>query len=119
MGIRLMTNIPDDAVSWGIEDPVQCDRKLDGAERCAKMPAVAADNVDQLLPDLGGECGELGERQSLEVRGRRDAVEQWRRAPLRCRRLISWNHHCLAPRSAVRLNAGTRLSCRLACIAQG
>ena len=61
MGVRLMTHVPDDAISRRIEDPVQGDGKLDGAERRAEVPAVAGDDVDELLANLGGECGELGE----------------------------------------------------------
>ena len=119
MGVRLMTNVPDDAIPRGIEDPVQRNGKLDGAERRAEVPAVAGDDVDQLLTDLGGECRGWGERQCLEVRRGGDAVEQRGGTPLRRRRLISLNRHHAAPRSAVRLTAGDRPSCRLACIAQG
>src|SRR4051812_14257925 len=119
MGVCLMTDIPDDAIARGIEDPVQRHREFDGTERRTEMPAIAGDDVDQLLSNLGGKCGELGEWQLLEVRGGGDAVEQRRRALLRSRRLISLYRHCPAPRSAVRLVAGVRPCCRLACIAQG
>ena len=119
VGVRLMPNVPDDAIARGIEDPVQRHGQLDGAKRCAEVPAVAGDDVDELVPDLGGECGELGEWQRLELCGGGDAVEQWGGAPLRHRRVIPLNRHHPAPRSAVRLTAGDRPSCRLACIAQG
>ena len=60
MGVRLMPNVPDDAIARGIEDPVQRYGELDGAERCAEVPAVAGDDVDELLPDLGGELRGAG-----------------------------------------------------------
>jgi hypothetical protein len=49
-----MSNVPDDAIARGIEDPVQRYRELDGTKRCAEVPAVTRDDIDQLLPDLGG-----------------------------------------------------------------
>ena len=52
-----MADVPDDAIPRGIEDPVQRDGELDGAQRRAEVSAVAGDDVDELLADLGGERG--------------------------------------------------------------
>ena len=76
--VGLVPDVPDDAVTGGIEDPVQGNGQLDRAERCPQVATVASDDVDQFLADFACQRGKLGQRQSLEVGGRRDHVQQRR-----------------------------------------
>jgi hypothetical protein len=50
--IRLMTDVPHDAVVRRIEYVVQGDRKLDGAEAGREVAAHLRDGIDEVLPQL-------------------------------------------------------------------
>ena len=50
--IGLMTHVPHQPVIGCIEDVMQGDRQLDGAQSGGKMPAPRADALDQELPQL-------------------------------------------------------------------
>jgi hypothetical protein len=57
--IGLMADVPDDLVAWRLEQAVQRDRDLSGAQVGAEVPPDFADRVDDQLMDLLGYLLEL------------------------------------------------------------
>src|SRR6185312_16521448 len=86
MGVRLVADVPDQAVLGGVEHVVQGDGQLDRAEACREVTATGADRVDEELPQLSAQLGQLGQRQPAEVRRGLDRAEQriliWRSSHL-------------------------------------
>ncbi len=76
MDVALVAGVPDDPVVRGVEGAVQGDGQLDHAEVGAEMAAGPGDGVDQELPDLAGQPGQLGGREGSQVRRGCDAGEQ-------------------------------------------
>ncbi len=76
MRVGLVPDVPEDLVRRGIEQRVQRDGDLAGAEVRAEVPADLAHRVDQQLAHLLGDLGELGVGQRVEVLGAFDAVEE-------------------------------------------
>ena len=71
-----MADVPEDLVARRVEQAVQRDGQLAGAEVRAEVAADLPDRVDDVLADLLRELDELVVVQSLQVLGARDAVEQ-------------------------------------------
>ena len=66
--VGLVAGVPQDDVLGRVEDPVQGDRQLDGAEVGAEVSAAGVvDGGDHELPDLLGEVRELLGGQALQV----------------------------------------------------
>ena len=59
VGVRLMTDVPDQPVTWRVEDMMQCNGQLDHAETGAQMAARHRNRVDGLLPHLIGNLPEV------------------------------------------------------------
>ena len=55
MGITLVTDVPNQAVIRGIENMMQGDRKLDNAQRSAKVPARDGDHAHGLAAHFIGQ----------------------------------------------------------------
>ncbi len=64
MRIGLVADVPEDLVARGVEQRMQRDGQLAGAEVGAEVPADLADGVDDVLAHLLGELVQLllGER---------------------------------------------------------
>ena len=71
-----MSHVPDDAVVGGIEDIQQRDRQLDDAEPRADVTPGLGHDIDQPLPHLVGQRGELLEGEPLDVFGTTNGFEQ-------------------------------------------
>jgi hypothetical protein len=80
--VGLVADVPDEEVARRIEDVVEGDGQLDSAEGGAEVTTVDGDDADQLLPQLGGEAGEVGEGAALEVGRGGDLVEDRHRVGL-------------------------------------
>jgi hypothetical protein len=73
--VRLVAGVPQDPVVRRVEDPVQRQRELDGAEIGAEVAAGARHRGDQEVPDLLGQRGELRAVQPPQVPGSVDRVQ--------------------------------------------
>ncbi len=58
--VGLVADVPDDLVARGLEQAVERDRELAGAEVGTEVAADLADHVDDQLADLLGELLQLG-----------------------------------------------------------
>ena len=76
MRVGLVADVPDDLVARGLEEAVDSDRDLAGAEVGAEVPADLADGVDQQVPHLLRDLLELVLGEAVQVLGAVDAVEQ-------------------------------------------
>src|SRR4029077_5475610 len=76
VGVGLMADVPDEPVARGVEDVVQSDRQLHGAEAGGEMPAAGADALDEKLAQLGGERGQFANAQAAQIRRAADRSEQ-------------------------------------------
>ena len=65
--IGLMADVPEDLVPWRVQQRVQRDRDLAGAEVGAEVAADLADGVDDVLAHLLGDLLELLLGQVVEV----------------------------------------------------
>ncbi len=74
--IRLMSDVPDQAVLRGLENIMQGNRELDCSETGGEMSAARADAVDQELSQLGSQRGQARDRQAPQVRRRIEACKQ-------------------------------------------
>jgi len=77
MWIALVADIPDQAVFRGVEYIMQRDRQLDGAESGGEMPARAGDALEQIIPQLIREPGQLAFGELTKMRRGIDSLEQW------------------------------------------
>src|SRR5512142_2371919 len=57
--VGLMTGVPDDAIAWRLQQPVERDGQLDDTERRSEVTARRRDGADDRLADLDGELGKL------------------------------------------------------------
>ena len=73
--VGLVADVPEDLVARRVEQRVQRDGDLAGAEVRAEVPADLAHGVDQQLADLLGDLLELVVGEPVEVGGAVDAVE--------------------------------------------
>ena len=64
MHVRLVTGVPEDRVARRIEDAVQGESELDGAEVGPEVTAVVGDGLNDEVADLSGQDVEFGVRQS-------------------------------------------------------
>ena len=80
--VGLVADVPEDLVARRVEQAVQRDGELAGAEVGAEVAADLADRVDDQLADLLRDLLELVVVEALEVLGPVDRVEQ----AARCRR---------------------------------
>src|SRR5688572_25788277 len=71
--IGLMPDVPDNLVLRGVEDVVQRDRELDGAQAGTEVSTGPGDRVDQRGPDLHRQLLKLTVRELFQVGGRVDA----------------------------------------------
>ncbi len=67
--IGLVTDVPEDLVARRVEQRVQRDRDLAGAEVGAEMAADLADGVDDVLAHLLGDLLQLLVGEAVEVLG--------------------------------------------------
>ena len=65
--VRLMPDVPDEAIIRRIEDVVHRHRELDRPERGARVPADARASIDNELPDLVRDFLEVLDPQLPEV----------------------------------------------------
>ena len=65
--VRLMPGVPQDDVTRGVEDPVQRQRQLDGAEIGAQMATGRGDRLDDEGPDLFGQDHQFFLAEVLDV----------------------------------------------------
>ncbi len=77
--IRLMPDIPNDAVARRVEHVVERHRQLDDAQTRAKMAPGERDGVDRLGAQFLCELRELILRQTAEVLRNGSQVQKWRR----------------------------------------
>ena len=75
-GIGLVADVPEDLVRRRVEQAVQGNRELTGAEVGAEVAADLADRVDDELADLLGHPLELLVGEPLQIGRRVDRVEQ-------------------------------------------
>ena len=75
MRVRLVADIPEDLVARGVQQRVQRDRDLAGAEVGAEVPADFSDGVDDVLAHFLGEHLQLIVAEAVEVLGLVDAGE--------------------------------------------
>ena len=71
--VSLVARVPQDDVAGGVEDPVQGQGQLDGAEVGPEMPSGGRHGVDDEGPDLLAQFGELLLVQALDICWRLDA----------------------------------------------
>jgi hypothetical protein len=77
MRIRLVPDVPDELVARRLEHPVQRHRQLHRPQVGAEVRAlVGADHVDDPLPHLGAQRGQLLGGQGADVRGKLDLVQK-------------------------------------------
>ena len=74
--VGLVPDVPQDLVGRGVQQRVQRDGQLAGAEVGAEVPADLADRVDDQLADLLRERLQLLVREPLEIVGAVDRVEE-------------------------------------------
>ncbi len=74
--VGLVADVPEDLVARRVEQRVQRDRELAGAEVGAEVPADLADGVDDVLAHLLGELRELLLGEPVQVLGTVDVLEQ-------------------------------------------
>ena len=74
--VGLMADVPEDLVPGRVQQRVQRDRDLAGAEVRAEVAADLADRVDQQLADLLGDLDELVLGEGVQVLRAVDAVEE-------------------------------------------
>ncbi len=67
--IGLVTDVPHQPVARRLEDVVQCDRELDGAEARGEMSAARGDALDQVVAQLGADFAELAFRLGAQIGG--------------------------------------------------
>ena len=60
--IGLVADVPHQPVARRLEDVVQCDRELDGAEPGGEMSAARGDALDQVVAQLVADFAQLGFR---------------------------------------------------------
>ena len=73
MRVGLVADVPEDLVARGVQQRVQGDRELAGAEVRAEVAADLADRVDDVLADLLGDLLELLLGEAVQVLGAVDA----------------------------------------------
>ena len=76
MRVGLVADVPEDLVARRVEQGVQRDRQLAGAEVGAEVAADLADRVDDQLADLLGDLLQLLVREPLQVGRAVDLVEK-------------------------------------------
>ena len=90
--VSLVARVPQDDVAGGIEDPVQGQGELDDPEVRSQVPAGGGDGFDNERADLGRQLVELRVRQTAQVGGALDVVEEhghwWSRGPRNGRSLV-------------------------------
>ena len=74
--VGLVADVPEDLVARRVEQAVQRDGELAGAEVGAEVPADLADRVDDQLADLLRHLLELGVGEAVQVLGAVDPVEE-------------------------------------------
>lgn len=78
MDVALMRDVEDKLIFRCGEGAVQRDRQFDNAEIRANVATVFRGDGDELVADLLSELGEQGRRESFDVSGAVDGVEQAR-----------------------------------------
>ena len=75
--IRLVTDIPHDAIMWRVEDVMQGDGQFDHSQPGAKVPPRPCDRIQQIVSELLGQFDELlGAKVTQRTQVRRDPVQQ-------------------------------------------
>src|SRR5690606_33180327 len=74
--IRLVPRVPHDRVVRRVEDAMQGDRQLDDTEVRPQVTACLGNVLDEELPYLARELGELALRQAVEIARPRDRLKQ-------------------------------------------
>ena len=74
--IALMADVPDQAVSGGVEDVMQRHGELDDAEPGAEMAAGLGDRVDQVVAQLIGDLAKAARLEPTQILGGANLVEK-------------------------------------------
>ena len=74
--VGLVADVPEDLVARGVEQRVQRDGQLAGAEVRAEVPADLTDRVDDVLADLLSDLRQLFLAEGVQVLRALDAVEE-------------------------------------------
>jgi hypothetical protein len=74
--VGLVTDVPDQAVVRRVEDVVQRDRELDGAEVGRQVAAGARDRLQHMVAQLARERLQVGARQASQVGRAVDAGQE-------------------------------------------
>jgi hypothetical protein len=74
--VRLVTDVPDDAVVGAVEDPVQGDGQFNHSEVGAEMAAGIGDLLNEKLPDVGAQPGQFVLVEIPEIRRLPNPVEE-------------------------------------------
>jgi hypothetical protein len=73
-----MTDVPDDSVSWCIEDVVERDREFHNAEAGTQVASGHCYSVNRLGPKLIGHLMELALFELTQIVGGMDLIKQGR-----------------------------------------
>ena len=74
--VRLVTDVPYDAVMWGIEHGVERHGQFDHAQPGTKVPARDGDGVDHLEAKLIGQLAQVFARQGAQIGWGVDGIQQ-------------------------------------------
>ena len=75
VGVALVTDVPDDTVLREMKAAVKRHRQLNNTQVRGKMSPVDRNYLDELLPDLGAQSGDLLLGDALDVLGRMNCGE--------------------------------------------
>ena len=75
VAVGLVADVPDDAVAWRVEDPVQADAELDGAEAAGEVAADLGADLYEEGPQLVGHLPQAFPWHAPEIGGLLDARE--------------------------------------------
>ncbi len=67
VAVRLMADVPDQAVAWGVEHPMESDGEFDRSEASREVAADPRAELDQLLAQLVRQRGKEVSRNPPEV----------------------------------------------------
>ncbi len=108
VGVGLVTDVPEDLVPRGVEQAVEGDRELTGAEVGAEVAADLADRVDDQLACLLRDLLELLVGEVLQIGGRVDRLEQPRLVLLRIALVLGHQVCRVWMKSVIRIKSSVR-----------
>ena len=75
--LGLMADVPDQAITRRVENPMEGDRQLDDPEAGPEMTTRHRNGFDRFLAQLGGKLRQVFLGDLAQVLRNSDAVEQW------------------------------------------